>query len=252
MPMAISPQPCRGRLDHGLHGGDGALAALQAEALGADELLGAEGLEALRLGELAEDLALLGRVEGGGPGGALDALLDPGLLLGVLDVHELDADRAAIGGAQPFHDLADGGRLQPQHLVDVDRAVEIGLGEAPESGVQLGVAGLGLQAERVELRLQVAAHPVGADEHQRADGIQRRLADGVGVGRDAAGAGLAPFAAGFASSGGAKPPRGRGAQEAPMASVSTARVVVQRGEQLGEGGVHAGRVLDPAGIGSAR
>ncbi len=41
----------------------------------------------------------------------LDALLEPGLLLGVGDVHELDADRAAIGPLQDRDHLADGGEL---------------------------------------------------------------------------------------------------------------------------------------------
>ena len=49
---------------------------------------------------------------------ALDALLDPRLLRRRGDVHELDADVAAVGAAQDLHDLADGRHLQTEHLVD--------------------------------------------------------------------------------------------------------------------------------------
>ena len=89
-----------GGLDDGVQRGDGDLAALQAEALGGDVALLAERLEAFGLGQLLQDGALFVGVERGEPGRAFDLALDPGFLLGVLDVHELDADRAAIGLAQ--------------------------------------------------------------------------------------------------------------------------------------------------------
>ena len=56
--------------------------------------------------------------------GAFDALLDPGLLLGIGDVHELDAERRAIGALQDRQHLADGGEFEPEHVVDEDLAVE--------------------------------------------------------------------------------------------------------------------------------
>ena len=71
-----------------------ALAAVQAEALGARELDVEEALEALGDDELLEDLLL---ALGGRPQQVVRALhpgLDPGLLVGILDVHELDADLA--------------------------------------------------------------------------------------------------------------------------------------------------------------
>ena len=43
----------------------------------------------------------------------LDALLDPRLLVGIGDVHVLDADLAAVGLAQAVHDLAQG-RASPR------------------------------------------------------------------------------------------------------------------------------------------
>ena len=80
------------------------LAALEAEPLLPDELGLQEGLERLGLVELAQDpqLLLAGRL-GVRP---LDALLDPAALLGVLDVHVLDADGAAVGVAQHAEDVA--------------------------------------------------------------------------------------------------------------------------------------------------
>jgi hypothetical protein len=112
---------------------------------------------------------------------ALDALLDPGLLVRVLDVHELDADVAAVGGAHRLHDLRQRRRLHPQHVVDEDGPVPVVVVEAVGGGIELGVLVALDQAQRVQLGLQVAAHAVGADQHQRADGIERRRADVVGA-----------------------------------------------------------------------
>ncbi len=83
---------------------DGRLAALEAEPLLADELRLQEGLEGLGLVELEQDAQLLlaGRLHVR----LLDALLDPAALLGVLDVHVLDADRAAVRVAQDAEDVA--------------------------------------------------------------------------------------------------------------------------------------------------
>ena len=135
-------------------------------------------LEALGLDQLLEDgdLALLG--EGDLLVAALDALLQPGLLLGVGDVHVLHADVAAVGAAQDLQDLAERRGLQPQHEVEEDRPVEVGLGEAVGRRVEFGgVARRGGDAQRIEVGLQVAAHPVGADHHDGAQGIQGGGAD---------------------------------------------------------------------------
>ena len=70
---------------------------------------------------------------------ALHALLDPGLLVGILDVHELDADRAAVGLAQDLDDLAERRLLEAEHVVEEELAVEVGVGEAVGLGVELRV-----------------------------------------------------------------------------------------------------------------
>ena len=167
---------------------DHRLAAVQAEALGAGELDVQEALELLGLDQPLQDGALALGGELGLVADALDALLDPGLLVRMLDVHELDADRAAVGLAQHLHDLAQGRRLQPEHVVEEDRPVHVGFGEAVGLRIELRVVLPALQAERIEIGHQVAAHAVDADQHQRADRIDDRRARHRRATADAAGA----------------------------------------------------------------
>ena len=77
---------------------DGRLAAFEAEALLADVLGVQELLERLGCVQLVEDPPVLVGAQLGR--NALDVLLDPSLLLRLLDVHVLDADRPAVGVAQ--------------------------------------------------------------------------------------------------------------------------------------------------------
>src|SRR5215467_362075 len=109
----------------------------EAEPLGSRELQVAELLEAFRLDQLVEDrpLALAGEadllVE------AFDAFLDPAFLLRVGDVHELDPQRLAIGTLEDGQDLPQGSEFEPEHVVEEDRTVEIGVGEAVAAGIEL-------------------------------------------------------------------------------------------------------------------
>jgi len=138
-------------------------------------------LETLGFEQPVEDGAL---APGGEKGLVVDgfhALLEPRLLARVLDVHEFDADVAAIGLMQDRHDLSDRRRFQPQHVVDVDNPVHIPILEAIGGGVELGMVLAFFQLQGVELSQQMAAHPVGPDQHQGADRIQRRLADPAGA-----------------------------------------------------------------------
>ena len=142
---------------------DGRLAALEAEALLADELGLQEGLERLGLVELEQDpqLLLAGRLHVR----LLDALLDPAALLGVLDVHVLDADGAAVGVAQDAEDVA---QLHEAAALAAERAggelaVEVPQRQAVRLDLEVGVAAL-LVLQRVGVGHDVAAHAVGVDQ----------------------------------------------------------------------------------------
>ena len=84
--------------------------------------------------ELLQDAALVGRVERGRVAHRLHALDQPAALGRVLQVHELDPDRAAVGLAQRRQDVA-------QRHLDVGRAIR-----RDEEGVQA----LGRKPDRLE------------------------------------------------------------------------------------------------------
>ena len=92
-------------------------------------------------------------------------------------MHELDADRAAIGLAQDGLDLAQRRGFAAEYVVDEDRLVEVVVGETIGARVEFGMRPGNLQPERIEPRLQMAAHTVGADQHQRAQRSDGGCAD---------------------------------------------------------------------------
>ena len=47
------------------------------------------------------------------------------------DVHELDAERRAIGALEDLEHLADGRVFEAEHVVDEDLAVVVALGSKP-------------------------------------------------------------------------------------------------------------------------
>ncbi len=162
-------------LDDLLERRDQRLGAVEAEALGAGIFDVEEFLEAFRLDQLVENGALALAREADLLVAAFDALLDPRLLRGVGNVHELDADGLAIGAAQDGDDLAHGRELEPEHLVEEDAPVHVGVGKAVRLRIELLLVLLRLEPERVELGVEMPAHAVGADQHQRMDRIARRL-----------------------------------------------------------------------------
>ena len=151
-----------------------------------------EFLEAFGLDQLVEDRALALAREGDLLVRAFDALLDPGLLRRIGDVHELDAERLAIGAAQDRDDLAHGREFETEHLVEEDLAVHVGFGEAVGARIELLLVLLRLELERIELGVEMAADAVGADQHQRVERIARRLLHVGGRQLDAARLRLAP------------------------------------------------------------
>ncbi len=112
----------------------------------------------------------------------LDARLDPAALFELLDVHVLDADLAAVDGLERGNDLAQGRGAKAQEIVDEDRPVVIGIGEAIGGRIKVGMRLEAGEAERIEVGDEVAAHTIAADEVHRLDRIERRPA-GIGAGR---------------------------------------------------------------------
>ncbi len=158
-------------LDDLLQRRDHRLAAVEAEALGAGEFQVAEFLEAFGLDQLVEDGALALAGEGDLLVGPLDAFLNPAFLRAVGDVQEFDAERLAIGAPQDGDDLANGAEFEAEHFVEKDRAVEIGFAEAVGARIELLLVVRRLQAERIEVGVEMAARAIGANEHQRADRV---------------------------------------------------------------------------------
>ena len=151
---------------------DQRFAAVEAEALGADELQAEILLQPLRLDHALHDHAAAFEREVGAVLDVLDALLDPRLLVGIGDVHVLDADLAAVGPAQAVPDLAQGrGVAEAERAEDQDRAVPVVVAEAVGLGIELAMQRRADQAERIEIGLEMAADAVAADQHEGAAGV---------------------------------------------------------------------------------
>ena len=60
-------------------------------------------------------------------------------------------------------------------MVEEYLAIEVALDEAVGTRIELFAVARRFDAERIEVGVEVAAHPVGADQHQRAHGIAGRL-----------------------------------------------------------------------------
>ena len=151
--------------------------AVEAETLGAGELDVAELFETFGFDQLNQDRAPALAGETDFLVRAFDALLNPGLLRRVGDVHEFDAERLAIGALADRNDLAQRAVFEAEHVIEEYLAVEIGFREAIGAGIKLFAVARRLDAERIELGVEVAAHAVGADQHQGAHRIARRQID---------------------------------------------------------------------------
>ncbi|MEY9295032.1 hypothetical protein ABH979_008106 [Bradyrhizobium ottawaense] len=162
-------------LDDLLERRDQRFSAVETEALGAGELGVAELFKTFGFDQLGQDGSAAFAGERDLLVRTLDALLDPGLLRGVADVHEFDAERLAIGALADRGDLAQRAVFETEHVIEEDLAVEIGFAEAVGARIELFAVARSFDAERIELGVEVTAHAVGADQHQGADGIARRL-----------------------------------------------------------------------------
>ena len=151
-----------GRLgEHRVDQRDQGLGALQGEPALADELGLQEHLERLGHVEPGQDADLL--VVFGARVRDLHPVLQPAALLGVLHVHVLDADGAAVRVAQHAQDVP---QLHPRVAAEAaggEVALQVPQGQAVQVDVQVGMLALG-DLERVGVGHQVAAHPVGVDQ----------------------------------------------------------------------------------------
>ena len=103
---------------------------------------------------------------------------------------EFDAERLTIGPAQNGDDLAHRAEFEAEHMVEKNPAVEVGLAEAIRAWIELFLVLRRFEAERIEIGMEVAARPIGANEHQRPDRIAGGALDLGGSDVNTAGLGL--------------------------------------------------------------
>src|ERR1700691_6203189 len=99
-------------------------------------------------------------------------------------MHVFDADIAAIGRAQRLDDLAQRRRGEAEDIVDEERPVQIGGGEAIGGGVEVGMLVAMIEPERVERRDEMPVHAIGADQVHHPNGVEGGLAGILGQRRD--------------------------------------------------------------------
>ena len=97
-------------------------------------------------------------------------------------MQKFDAQRLAIGAPQDGDDLVQRAEFEAEHVVEKDRAVEIGLGEPVGARIKLLLVVRRRQAERIEVGVEMAAGAIGADQHERAYRVAGRALD-VGRGK---------------------------------------------------------------------
>ena len=150
-------------LDRHLHQRDQTLRSLEREALGAEKPLLDELLEDRRGRHLPVDPQLLLTVDLDAVFTPLHPHLQPLPHPQVVHVHELHADRPAVGVAEPLDDLPQRHRLRPLDRVGGEGPVHVLFGEVVELRIEFGQPRT-RPAERIDLRHQVAANTVGPHE----------------------------------------------------------------------------------------
>ena len=168
--------------DDRLKGRDCAFPTVKPESFRADIFAGKKLFPLLALDDFRQDRALaFGRELDLGVL-AFHALLEEAPFAQVIDVHILKADRAAVVRLQHLHELTHRGALETEGSADPDRPVEVVRAEAVIFRRQVRRKLIPVEAEWIQFRRQMAAHPVGADQHHRANAVLRRPADRFGVG----------------------------------------------------------------------
>ncbi len=156
---------------------------LDRKALDPEEGAAEELLEPVHLDEALEDGALLVRRGGARHLAALDLLAEPLALGLVLDVLELDAERAGVDRAQALDGVEGGVVVEPEGGAG-DRA-QVVLADPVELGRQLGGAER-WRPQRIELDGEVAVLPDRLHQPRRAGDFAERRGGGDGGLRAAA------------------------------------------------------------------
>ncbi len=148
--------------EEGVEEGDEALGSFQAEALMAQVLGGQEPLEGLRRPQALQDAALV--VGWDVDAGAFQPGLDPGFLVGLLDMHVLHADGAGVGVAQHAQDVGQRHHLGAGQAAGGEAPLQVPDGEPVVSRVELVVGARPLAPQRIQVGDEVPPHPVDIDE----------------------------------------------------------------------------------------
>src|SRR6476659_6253999 len=143
-------------LDHLLERRHHRLAAVEPEPFRAGVFHIEKALEDLSLDQLLENRLLALRGEANGILGELDALLNPGTLLGIGDMHVLGADMLTVAALQDFEHFAERAVLKATATAEIDLAIIVGLGEAVGSGPELRMLLARRQIERIKLGEEMA------------------------------------------------------------------------------------------------
>ena len=152
-----------GSLNRQIEQRDQRLATLDRKALGPDELLLDELLEDDRVGQAGQNAQLAAAAQLQTVSRPFHALLQPLALGEIVDVHELHANGAAVGFAQPFNDLARRIRIAARERVGGNLLIQIRFPDPVIGGVQFGRGGA-RQSQRVHAGDHVTAHAVGSDD----------------------------------------------------------------------------------------
>ena len=151
-----------GLVQDGVEDDDRRLRTFEPEPLLADVAGVQEALEDLGRVQPVEDVPLLVRTRRRRH--PFHVLLDPALLVRVLDVHVLDAQGAAVGIAQDREDLVESGQLLAAQAIGHKVPGKVPDGEAVVERVELGMEIGRLGIERVEVGDQVPPDPVHVDQ----------------------------------------------------------------------------------------
>ena len=152
--------------------GISAFATVQAEPLGAHVFDVQEFFEPFGLDHLVQDrlAAFLGELDFLAI--AFDPFLQPGGLFGVRNMHVLQREGATVGPLHNLDDLPHRGHPQAQNIVDEDRAIHIGIGEAVCFWIQFRMCVGRTHAQRIQVGGQMAPDAIGPDQHQRPQTVQ--------------------------------------------------------------------------------